>query len=284
VNELTLLAIILVIFSGLIHSIWNLLTKKSINKNVFLWFCQWAAIIIFLPLFLIEIRTIDSVPLAGWLLVAVSMFLHGLYILLLAKTYTIGDLSQVYPIMRGISPLLVPVIGVFVLNENLKFQGWIGVVCIVAGILLVGDFKSKGRWNLYNRSILLAFMVGVMITSYTVVDKVTLHYIPAITLNEASNIGNLLALTYLTVKSKAIRHEWRINWKTIIIGGFLAPGGYILFLKGLEIMPVSQLAPMREIGTVFGTLMGIFILQESQARNRIIASIIITVGVILLAQ
>jgi uncharacterized membrane protein len=284
VYELTLLAIILVIFSGLIHSIWNLLTKKSINKNVFLWFCQWAAIIIFLPLFLIEIRTIDSVPLAGWLLVAVSMFLHGLYILLLAKTYTIGDLSQVYPIMRGISPLLVPVIGVFVLNENLKFQGWIGVVCIVAGILLVGDFKSKGRWNLYNRSILLAFMVGVMITSYTVVDKVTLHYIPAITLNEASNIGNLLALTYLTVKSKAIRHEWRINWKTIIIGGFLAPGGYILFLKGLEIMPVSQLAPMREIGTVFGTLMGKFIIQESQARNRIVASIIITVGVLLLAQ
>jgi drug/metabolite transporter (DMT)-like permease len=284
VNELTLLAIILVIFSGLIHSIWNLLTKKSINKNVFLWFCQWAAIIFFLPLVLIELRSIDSVPLTGWLLVVASMILHGLYVLLLAKTYTIGDLSQVYPIMRGISPLLVPVIGVFVLNENLKFQGWIGVVCIVAGILLVGDFKSKGRWNLYNRSILLAFMVGVMITSYTVVDKVTLHYIPAITLNEASNIGNLLALTYLTVKSKAIRHEWRINWKTIIIGGFLAPGGYILFLKGLEIMPVSQLAPMREIGTVLGTLMGIFILQESQARNRIIASIIITVGVLLLAQ
>jgi uncharacterized membrane protein len=41
---------------------------------------------------------------------------------------------------------------------------------------------------------------------------------------------------------------------------------------------------MREIGTVFGTLMGIFILQESQARNRIVASIIITVGVLLLAQ
>lgn len=70
----------------------------------------------------------------------------------------------------------------------------------------------------------------------------------------------------------------------LILGGILAPGGYILFLKGLEIMLVSQLAPMREIGTVFGTLMGIFILKESQARNRIIASIIITVGVILLAQ
>lgn len=49
-------------------------------------------------------------------------------------------------------------------------------------------------------------------------------------------------------------------------------------------MPVSQLAPMREIGTVFGTLMGIFILQEPQGRNRIIASILITIGIIMLAQ
>ncbi|MCD9025453.1 DMT family transporter [Cohnella silvisoli] len=281
---MTLIAVLLVILSGLIHSIWNLFAKRSINKNVFLWYCQWAAIVIFLPLVLIEIRTIEYIPLAGWLLVIASMLFHGVYVLLLAKTYTIGDMSQVYPLMRGTSPLVVPVIGVLILGENLRFQGWIGIVCIVVGIYLVGDLKTKGRWNFSNRSIILAVMVGIMITSYTIVDKVTLKYLPAITLNEATNIGNLIALTYITIKSNGLRQEWRINWKTIILGGVLAPGGYILFLKVLETMPVSQLAPMREIGTVFGTLMGIFILQESQGRNRIIASILITIGIIMLAQ
>lgn len=282
---MTFFAIVLVVLSGLIHSIWNLFTKKSINKIVFLWFCQWAAIIIFLPLFIIEARTLDSIPSIGWLLIVSSMILHGAYVLLLAKTYIIGDLSQVYPIMRGTSPLLVPIIGVLILKESLSLLGWIGIIGIVGGIILVGDInKSKDRWKIINHSILLAFTVGLMITSYTVVDKVTLEYFPAITLNQATNIGNLLALTYLAIKSNGIRQEWRVNWRTIMIGGLLAPGGYILFLKGLEIMPVSQLAPMREIGTVFGTLMGIFILKESQARNRIIASIIITLGVILLAQ
>ncbi|WP_373232215.1 EamA family transporter [Cohnella sp.] len=281
---MTFIAIVLVVLSGLIHSIWNLFTKKSINKIVFLWFCQWAAIIIFLPLFIIEVRTLDAVPSIGWLLIVASMVLHGAYVFLLAKTYMIGDLSQVYPIMRGTSPLLVPIIGVLILEESLRFQGWVGIMSIVGGIILIGDYKSKNRWKGFDRSILLAFMVGLMITSYTVVDKVTLEYFPAITLNQATNIGNLLALTYLTFKSNGIRQEWRVNWRTIILGGLLAPGGYILFLKGLEIMPVSQLAPMREIGTVFGTLMGIFILKESQGRNRILASIIITLGVILLAQ
>lgn len=39
---------------------------------------------------------------------------------------------------------------------------------------------------------------------------------------------------------------------------------------------------MREIGTVFGTLLGIFILQEKQAKSRLLASVLITAGVILL--
>ncbi|MBO9599301.1 MAG: EamA family transporter, partial [Cohnella sp.] len=64
----------------------------------------------------------------------------------------------------------------------------------------------------------------------------------------------------------------------------LSPGGYILFLKALETLPVSQLAPMREIGTVFGTLMGIFMLREPQGKRRLWASVLITAGIVLLAQ
>jgi uncharacterized membrane protein len=52
----------------------------------------------------------------------------------------------------------------------------------------------------------------------------------------------------------------------------------------LEIMPVSQLAPMREIGTVFGTILGIFLLKEPQGLSRISAAVLITLGIILLAN
>ncbi|MFC5700379.1 DMT family transporter [Cohnella faecalis] len=281
---MAILAILLVILSGFIHSIWNLFAKKSINKIVFLWYCQWAAVLLFLPLAWIDARTIESLPANGWLLMAASMILHGAYVLLLAKAYTIGDLSQVYPIMRGISPLVVPVIGVLILGENLKMLGWSGIVVILVGIFLGGSFKFKDHREFLSGPIILAFLVGIMITSYTVVDKVTLQYVPAITLNEATNVGNLLILTFMALKSKGLKREWLVNWKTIMLGGILAPGGYILFLKALEILPVSQLAPMREIGTVFGTLMGVFMLRESQGRSRIIASILITIGIVLLAQ
>ncbi|KYP80799.1 hypothetical protein AYJ22_09665 [Ferroacidibacillus organovorans] len=102
------------------------------------------------------------------------------------------------------------------------------------------------------------------------------------TLNDASNLGNLIALSWLATQSGAIQAEWKANWKTILVGGVISPGGYLLFLLALHLAPVAQLAPMREIGTVFGTILGIVVLKEAQGRRRITAAGLITVGVILL--
>lgn len=275
-------AIGLVLLSGLVHSIWNLFAKNSINKIVFLWYCQIAAIIIFLPFVLVELDRLQNIPMVGWGLIVISMILHGLYVLLLARTYSIGDLSQAYPIMRGTSPLLVPLIGVTFLHEQLTIMGWVGVVIIVLGIMIIGNLKRISFLD--NKVVILAFSVGIMITSYTVVDKLSLRYFSPVMLNEATNIGNLMALTWLAVKSRELLNEWKVNWRTIILGGLLAPGGYILFLFSLQIMPLSQIAPMREIGTVFGTILGVFVLHEQQGKTRIFASVLITLGVILLSN
>jgi drug/metabolite transporter (DMT)-like permease len=46
---------------------------------------------------------------------------------------------------------------------------------------------------------------------------------------------------------------------------------------------VSILAPIREFGTVFGSIIGVLFLKEKNGKNRIISSIIIFGGVLLLA-
>ncbi|MNC64656.1 EamA-like transporter family protein [compost metagenome] len=124
--------------------------------------------------------------------------------------------------------------------------------------------------------------MGICIASYIVVDKIALNYVSAVLLNEATNIGNLLALSWATFNSGGVRSELKANWKIMLFGGVIAPGGYLLFLYALSLAPVAQLAPMREIGTVFGTVMGIFILREKQGTRRIFTSLLITVGVIIL--
>jgi len=146
----------------------------------------------------------------------------------------------------------------------------------------LSDIKFTRNEPSSSKAPLLALAVGICIASYIVVDKVVLNFVSPVVLNEVTNIGNLLALSWATFHSGGIRHELKANWKIMLIGGIIAPGGYLLFLFALSLAPVAQLAPMREIGTVFGTVMGIFILREKQGTRRIFTSLLITVGVIIL--
>jgi drug/metabolite transporter (DMT)-like permease len=140
---------------------------------------------------------------------------------------------------------------------------------------------SSDRTSL--RAPLLALAVGACIACYIIVDKLALdNGVSAVVLNEAGNIGNLLVLSWAAFRSKGVQKELKVNWKIILLGGLIAPGGYLLFLYALSYGAVAQLAPMREIGTVFGTLMGIFILREQQGVWRLLISILITSGVIIL--
>ncbi|GMK37238.1 membrane protein [Paenibacillus sp. CCS19] len=278
------IAILLVLLSGLLHSIWNLYAKRSLNKVSFLWLTQIISVLIFTPLTILEWDT-SRMTGTGGLLLLLSMLLHGIYVLLLARTYSIGDFSQVYPIMRGTSPLIVPILGTALLGEHLTALGWFGVILILFGISITSNLRllRKNTANASYKAPLLALAVGLCIASYIIVDKMTLDYMPAVMLNQATNVGNALLLGYAAYRSHAVKSELRINWKTILLGGIIAPGGYMLFLYALSLAPVAQLAPMREIGTVFGTLMGIMLLREPQGKRRIGTSILITAGVIVLA-
>ena len=143
------------------------------------------------------------------------MLLHGLYIYLLAAAYSIGDLSQVYPIMRGTSPLLVPLLGTTLLNEKLSVVGWIGVLSILIGIALLSNVNFKRSESSSLKAPLLALAVGICIASYIVVDKVALDYVSPVVLNEATNIGNLLILSWAALNSKGIQKELSANWRII---------------------------------------------------------------------
>ncbi|MEK0317193.1 DMT family transporter [Cohnella sp. 56] len=274
------IAVALVLGSGFFHSVWNLYTKKSIDKNVFLWCCQAVAIVVFLPWTILDWEG-GSLTAAGCLIILASMALHGLYVRLLAAAYAAGDMSQVYPIMRGTSPLLVPLLGAALLGERLTLIGWMGVVTIVIGMAALSHTGFRRRQS-DRRAPMLALAVGICISSYIVVDKIALDHVSPIVLNELTNVGNLLALSLTAIRSEGIAREIRAGWRTILLGGVLAPGAYILFLFALALAPAAQLAPMREIGTVFGTVLAVGILRERQGARRIAASLLITAGIVVL--
>jgi uncharacterized membrane protein len=63
----------------------------------------------------------------------------------------------------------------------------------------------------------------------------------------------------------------------------LAPFSFILVLMALKAAPVSYVAPAREISIVFGVFFGTNLLKEADAKKRIIAAIIMLMGISFLA-
>jgi uncharacterized membrane protein len=69
----------------------------------------------------------------------------------------------------------------------------------------------------------------------------------------------------------------------VIVVGIISRLSYLLMLTALAISPVSYVAPAREVGILFGTLLGARVLAEGQGRTRVIAAAAMVLGIVLLA-
>jgi drug/metabolite transporter (DMT)-like permease len=277
------LLLLLVIGSGLAHAVWNLFAKKSESKAVFLWAMYIPSTIVLLPVAWKEL-TKGDIAAEAWFLIALSIILQSVYSLLLAVTYRRSDLSQAYPIMRGTSTLLVPVLGVAFLHESLPAIGWLGILCLVAGfVAMSGWTPTRNGERLSLKPIMLALSVGLCTTSYTLVDKLNLGTLSPLALLAVTNIGFILGLTPSAVSSRKITAIVFRQWKTYAVGAVLSPGSYLLFLYAMQHAQVTYVAPLREVGIVFGALLGVIVLKEKHGARRLAASVVVVAGIFLIA-
>ncbi|MGN7360667.1 GRP family sugar transporter [Paenibacillus sp. SAF-054] len=283
-----LLPILLVLASGMAHAVWSMFTKRSLNKGVFLWSIMMIPSVILLPVLIAELWK-HPLTAGAYGLLLLSVALQALYSWLLSKTYELGDLSQIYPIMRGTSTLLVPIIGVLFLNETLSAFGWIGIVLMLGGFFLLSGIGTRRKQAQAAqphslKPFALALCVGLCTTSYVFVDKLNLGQVSPVALLEVTNIGFVLGLTPLVLKSRQLKQEWRKNRSTIFLGAVLNPGSYLLFLFAMQQAPMAHISPLREIGTVFATFLGVLILKEQQGLKRITTSIVVFCGILLIGM
>ena len=66
-----------------------------------------------------------------------SVVVHLGYFAGLIEAYRAGDMSQVYPIARGSAPLLTALVSTTWLGERLGLLGWIGLLCLVGGVMML---------------------------------------------------------------------------------------------------------------------------------------------------
>jgi uncharacterized membrane protein len=126
----------------------------------------------------------------------------------------------------------------------------------------------------------------VLIALYTLWDKtaVSLLLIPPL-LYDWMVIGGQVAVVVPTAwRNRAeVAHVWQQQRRPVVIVGLLSRISYLCMLTALAISPVSYVAPAREIGILFGTLLGVRVLAEGQTSRRVAGAVAMVVGILLLA-
>ena len=283
------LALGIVVVAAFLHASWNYLAKKSRNKLAFIWWAILFSVILFFPMFIYYWPSV-TISSTGWVCIVATGVLHAFYFWFVGKAYEHGDLSLVYPLSRGSGPLLVPILAVLLMNEQLSISGIIGIALVILGIFVIHlrsfsieSFLEPFR-ALHGGASLWALCTGGTIAGYSLVDKIgVIHVHPPVYIYLMFVISLLLLSPYIFVKERVdLRKEWNINKMQIIIVGFLDLFTYLMILFALQISKVSYVAAAREVSIVFSALLGIMLLQEKHAPQKLAGAVLISMGVVLI--
>ena len=294
----------LVAVSAVLHLAWNVRLKTAGDPLRAATIGMLAASVGIVPLGVAIwwVRGHVPLPVEGVALGVASGIVEAAYFILLSAAYRRGDLSVVYPVARGTAPLLAVLIGVVLLGERLGVAGSIGVVMLLAGFLVLqrpwralalarsgGGGAAGARKAAADSAILFALATGVMIATYSAIDRVGSRqmdvFVYAAILWATCSVALVLWVA-LVAGGDLLRYGPEAA-RRAAVGGWLTLAAYLCILVALSVAPLSGVAPLRESATVFAAAWGSVRMGEasdrSEATRRIGASVLIVGGALLLA-
>ncbi|MGH6614735.1 EamA family transporter [Sphingomonas sp.] len=269
------LASILMIVSGSLHAVVNAIVKGGKDKASGRAVTDGTSALVLLPAILFV-----PLPHGAWHWLAASAVIHAFYLYSLVRAYAIGDLSAVYPVLRGSAPLITAGVTIGVLGEHATIAQIAGTAVIGIAMFVMIAGKHIGRqalgWSL---------LTGLFIAGYTVVDALGVRAAPS----PASYIvwvfvqmGAVVVVMFGIVTRGAIFAAARRQWRPGVIAGVLWILTYGMALYALALGPTAPLAALRETGMVTALVISILVLREPVSRGRVIGVLGILAGAALI--
>ena len=265
-----------VVLAGILHASWNLLVKLDMDRFLALFLIQT-------PIGVMGLVMLPVFPLAApasWPYALASGVIHLGYFVFLTRSYRTGDLSQVYPIVRGTAPLLA-FAGAFVfVGEVVKPITAFGILLLVAGIWLTARASDKAP-RLDGVTLGLALTTSLFTASYTLCDGLGGR--------ASGSVGSYTALVFVidaaflfvhgvATRGVGILRQIAPSWKLGTLGAVFAASAYWITIWAMSVAPIAAVAALRETGILFVVLMSALVLKEKVTPLRGFGALIILAG------
>ena len=295
---MTSAAIVLILFSAVLHAGWNLISKSGKPSSLFFLIINVSTILLWMPFLFANLAGIILIPLKFWYLLLATGFFQTLYYSGLAQAYHHGDISLVYPLIRSIPVVLVPLVcHILNIGEALSDMALFGMLLIGIGCILI-PVKSFKTWHFrdYWGPAMFWVIPGALGTvGYTIIDS------EAIKLLNENSFSLPVSIIYSGLLNIAI-FPWLLSvvicitgWKGIIeyrgkkiltpiAAGVALTLSYLLVLASMKLVSnVSYVAGFRQLSIPLGLFFGAIFLKEKIYLPRLLGSAIIVTGLVMTA-
>jgi len=268
-----------VLLAALLHASWNAMIKGGGEVLHDTAGIVVGAMLIGLPfLFVVPVP-----PAAAWPFIIASVVVHLAYYWLMISAYRAGDLSLVYPLMRGVAPLITAIAGIAVLGEMPAPVAWAGMLLISGGVFLLG-YRALGHAP-SRAAVGFALANAAVIALYTLIDGRGAR----VSGNAWSYIvwlfvldGIPFSLWMLATRRETFIAHLRRRSRRALAGGGLSAAAYAISVWAMTKAPVALVASLRETSVLFATLIGARLLRERLTARRWSGVIAVVLGVLAL--
>lgn len=273
-------ALLLALGSAVLHALWNLILGRERDPEAATAIALVASVVLFAP-----VAAFDYDADAGvWPFIAVTSVLQLVYFAALATAYRHADVSVVYPIARGLAPVLVLLVGVVFLSVGASAAQAAGVILVGLGVVLV---RGIGGGHADGRGVGAAFGVAVAacIAAYTLVDKHGIeHASPVVYLElgmvpaTVGYVGFLLLTEHGTARVRVAARPFPA------LAGVLSFVAYALVLAALSRASAASVASVRETSVLIAAFLAAPLAGERVGPGRLVGAALVVAGVALIAS
>ena len=276
---MTVLVFSLVLLAAALHAIWNAVIKGTGDKTIAIGLVALGHMVLgLIGAAILPLPDIKVIP-----FILASTLIHWGYYYGLTTAYKFGDLSLIYPIARGISPVIVTFFAFFWIDERLSWVEMSGVLLISSGILFLGLRSLSNEKSI--TALVFALTTGMLIAAYSVTDGFGVR----LTENPLSYIVWLFIAEGFVVFYIFGRFRLRLlksSLSEILLGffaGVVSTVAYGLALYAKSLAPLGIVTALRETSVIIATLIGVLWVKEKPIGYRIGSASIVFCGIIFLA-
>ena len=222
-----------------------------------------------------------------WPIMVGVFIIHLIYKILQAMSYTRGNYTVVYPVMRGTAPIFAILAAYMIFGETFTLMQWTGVAILLGGIFGLAAYNLmflKIARDTLPMALAFAVATGAFVALYTAYDAWGIRQAvnPFVFIFWFFVIDGIALPPFIFFRW--LRTENRPTVGPLILrgiaGGIVAIFSFGSIMLATRLDKVGEAAILRETSTIFAALIGWYFLKEPVGPYRSLMMVMVAAGAV----